>query len=446
MKVHGVCRAGGGQAITPKTAFDLGSCSKSFVATAMVLLADQGKLKLDDPVRRYLPEFHLDEAWMDDEVTIRDLLCNRIGLRRQIPVESFANPEIDALDIIRRISKLDRLHPFREGYVYFNPGFMAARLIVERVSGQSYGDFLNSALFAPLGMRNSASGESLVNRLPERAAGHVVRDGQAIPLEIDAFDNWQGAAGVWSSAHDMSRWLEFLLEGGRYDRGELLKTDLLAETHLPHTDIPANECKLIHQPEDGAHTSYCLGWWTSSFHGRRLVQHAGEMIGWRAQVALLPEEKVAVAVMLSASVPLHAVIAYTVLETLLEGKSRDWQKVAKAREFRQAEDMDQAMKNAFPGDDTPGLPLEAYSGSYSHPALGTLHIDKDGHRLIVQFEEGRIWTTALEHLGGHVFSMRLLDISVTDYMPAPLRARFDVENGHVISLTDANASYRREGG
>jgi CubicO group peptidase (beta-lactamase class C family) len=451
IKTCGVRAAGRPEPVTSRTSFDLGSCSKSFVATAIALLCERGELGFDVPVRRYLPEFHLDQAWMDEEVTIRDLLCNRIGLKRQIPIESFANPEIDALQIVSRIRKLDRLHPFREGYVYFNPGFMAARLIVERVSGMQYGRFLQENLFGPLAMQDSASGADFVGGLPETACGHVVEQGhlagesRAIPLDLDAYDNWQGAAGIYSSAQDMTRWLGFLLNNGVSEQGKkLLSPALLAELHSPHTRIPAAECKLIHTPQDGEPTDYCLGWWTTAFHGHRLVQHAGEMMGWRAHVALVPEQRLGVAVMLSASVARHAVIAYTVLEHYLGVKASDWSAVAREGEDRQARDMEKSLEKAFPNDKSEGMPLDEYAGDYSHPALGTVRVSMKGSGLLMTLDDGRIWDSQLERMSGHVFSSQLINASVRDYMPLPLRARFDVEDGRIISLSDANATYLRE--
>ncbi len=450
IKTWGVRAAGQPEPVTPHTSFDLGSCSKSFVATAIALLCERGEIGFDDPVQSYLPEFRLDQTWMDEEVTIRDLLCNRIGLKRQIPIESFANPEIDALQIISRIHMLDRVHSFREGYIYFNPGFMAARLIVERVSGVSYGQFLQENLFEPLAMQNSASGADFVRGLRETACGHVVEQGllvgesRARPLDLDAFDNWQGAAGIYSSALDMTRWLGLFLNNGVCDGRQLLSPNLIAELHRPHTRIPAAECKLIHNPQGGEPTYYCMGWWTTALHGHRLAQHAGEMMGWRAHVALVPEQRLGVAVMLSASVARHAIIAYTVLEHYLGTEASDWSAIAREAEDRQAHDVRQAQEEAFPCDNTQGLPLDEYAGDYSHPALGTVRIARKGSGLLMTLDDGRIWDSQLERIDGHVFTSQLIKACVRDYMPVPLRARFDVKDGRIMSLSDTNATYQRD--
>ncbi len=439
----GVTRFGGDTPVGPRTAFDLGSCSKSYVATAVAMLVSDGALGFDDPVQKHLPEMLFDQDSVTRSATVRDLLCNRIGLKRQIPVESFANPDIAALEVIQRVRHLDRLHPFREGYVYFNPGFMAGRLIVERVSGLPYGEFLERRLFGRLGMSNSASGSDRVAHLAERAQGHVMSGGAPRPIEDLHFDNWQGAAGVYSCAEDAVPWLRFQLNAGRAGDAQLLDAAVLAETHRPHTVMPKPECKLIHCPPEAPLTEYGMGWWMTSLHGRRVVQHAGEMFAFRAQTALIPEERIGVCVMLSLAAPRHAAMAYTVLETLLTGVSRDWCEVADRLAAEQNADVRRLLDSAFPvGTEVP-LPLERYTGSYVHPACGEAQVHLANGALELSLKDGRIWDLHLEPLGGHVFESRFTRLAASAYMPVPQRVRFVVEGGRVVGLSDPNASYRR---
>jgi CubicO group peptidase (beta-lactamase class C family) len=431
---HGVRRINAPDAVDLTTAFDLGSCSKSFAATAVALLASEGKLDLDEPARRFLPELELDSPAATEQVSARDLLANRLGFRRQVPLDAFANPELSPLELVRRIGKLDRLHPFRAGYVYFTPGVVAARLLVERVSGMGYGDFLEQRLFAPLGMRHSASGSSRVRQLTDRACGHVTWQGQVQEIHEDLFDNYQGAAGVHSCAEDATRWLRFQLDAAPH----------IQATHKPQTQIPRAECKLIHCPPEAERADYCLGWWTTTLHGRRLVQHAGEMFGWRAHIALLPDEGTGVAVMLNCGVPRHAALAYTVLEQLLTGRSRDWCQTADrtAAQFNTA--TTQSLEAAFPASAQRPLGLRPYVGRYRHPACGAVDIVEVDGNLQMRFAEGRLWTQELRPLGGDVFETRPVHATVGDYFPVPLRLRFDVRDGAVLSITDTQARYERE--
>lgn len=440
IKTHGVRRFGASEAVTADTAFDLGSCSKSYIATAVALLVGEGKLSYDGVVRRWLPGIQLDEARITEQLTLRDLLTNCIGLKRQLPVESFADPRISALDLVQRIGKLDRLYPFRRGYVYFNPGFVAARLVVEQASGMYYGDFLEKRLFRPLGMGQSATQWERVNRLSDRASAHVWRHNSSLALRDVYFDSYQGAAGIYSSARDGTRWLKFLLNGRSQS---VVASSALAETHRPQTNMPLNGCKLIHGPPEAERIDYCMGWWTSLFCGHRLVQHAGEMIGWRAQTAFLPDRGIGVSVMLSMAVGRHQVIAYTILETLLTGKSRDWCQIADVKVFEQRMATRRLVHEAFAPSGEPSLSVDRYCGVYEHPACGKVDVRQVGDCLELHFRDGPIWDMSLTHLGEHVFESRPKNLEVTDYFPEPLRLRFRVHDGCAVELIDTQASYQR---
>jgi len=445
-KAYGVIRGGSTTPVTPETAFDLGSCSKNYVATAIAALVSDGKLNFDDPIKMYLPEIELDQPWITEQITIRDLLSNRTGLKRQVPLESFADLKISASEVMRRIGKLDRLHPFRGGYVYFNPGFMANRLVVERVSGMSYGEFLNQRLFSPMGLHHTASGSALVNLIEERATGHTMNKGAPYPIEEPPFDNWQGAAGIFSSAEDSCHWLHFMLNHGKINNNQLIDSAILAETHKPHTVMPKAECLLIHCPPEAHLTAYCMGWWTTDLNGERLVQHAGEMFGWRAQTALLPDEKIGVTVMLSMAAPRHQTLAYTILETLQSGQSRDWCSVTDKLRASQISALAGLIENSFPCpyDVHTMLPLEKYAGTYNHPALGNIEVVEIKEGLKIHVCDGPIWDMSLCPIGDHVFSSSFINPAVRDFVPVPMRVRFTIGNGRVNGLQDMSAKYKRK--
>ena len=293
LMTFGVKRHGSTDPVLASTAFDVGSCAKSYVATAIAILATAGKLRLDDPVRDYVPELALDDPWISDHVTIRDFLSNRTGLARQRPIEAFPNPEMSILEIVARMKHIRRVCPFRGGYVYFNLGFMVCALIVERVSGLSYSDFLEQRLFAPLGMVRSASGRQAFDRLGERASGHTSHGGPTVALEDMLFENTQGAGCVYSSGLDALRWLRFHV---REDGAGLISPALMRELHKPHTVMLPEDTGLMHRVPEANLCAYCLGWWTSQLANVRLVQHSGGMFGWRAQTSFVPGSDIGVAV------------------------------------------------------------------------------------------------------------------------------------------------------
>jgi len=442
---YGVTDATGDSPVSPDTAFDIGSCSKAFVATAITLLASRGKLGLDDPVIKHLPDFELDEEWIMESVTIRDLLYNRTGLRRQIPVTAYSNPGIPVRNILQQLRHMDRLHPFREGYVYFNPGFMACAQVVEKISGRRYSRFLEKELFAAIGLDHTVSGARVTEALPQRASGHTFVDGNAFPLTGPVYHNLEGAAAVYSSATDAIRWMKFHLDGGNVGSSQLIDAEILAQTQLPHTRIPDAECKLIHRPPGAGRCDYCMGWWLTEYDSEPLLQHAGEAVGWRAMVAMLPEQKIGVSVFIGAAKGVHQAISYTVLETLLTGHTRDWAALAMAERESVALQLGQYAASVFPNASAapPVVPLENLAGRYRHDACGDVLIKMTGNGLEMQFMDGRLWDTQLTHIGNEVFECRLLRPEARDFMHGTWRARFEVRESKVLWLEDLNARYER---
>jgi CubicO group peptidase (beta-lactamase class C family) len=431
--------------VCPDTAFDIGSCSKAYVATAIALLASNGRLRLDDPVRAYLPDFELDEDVVTESITIRDLLCNRTGLRRQIPVTAYSNPEIPAQEILHRVRYMDRVHAFRQGYVYFNPGFMACAQVVENVTGMPYSAFLEKELFAAIGLRHTASGPRVSDTLPGRASGHTFVQGQSVPLTGPVYHNLEGAAAVYSSAADAIRWMKFHLDGGRAGQSPLIKPEILVQTHAPHTQIPDAECKLIHRPPEAERCDYCMGWWLTELNDHPLLQHAGEAVGWRAMVAMLPEQKIGVSVFLDAAKGVHQAISYTILETLLKGSSRDWVALAIADRVSTASQIEQHAASAFPCtlDAPASVPLEKLAGRYRHGACSEVQVTVIKKGLEMRFIDGRLWDTRLTHIGNEVFECRLLRSEARDFMFGSWRGRFEIKDGKVLWLEDINARYER---
>lgn len=440
----GVAETGTARSVGPDTVFDVGSCSKSHVATAIAVLATQKKLKLDDPVRRYVPELELDDAWVSEQVQICDLLSNRTGLARQRPIEAFANHELSVEAILPRLKHIPRIRPFRAGYVYFNIGFVLCALIVERVTGMTYAEFLAREVFAPLGMQHSGSGQWALDRLPEIAAGHTLNGGALKAVAPAAYENTQGAGGVFSTGRDALRWLRF--HAREDEQGKIVSPALLRLLHRPHTVMPQEETRFIHRAPGASLAAYCLGWWTSEFGGHRLVHHSGEMFGWRAHTALLPTRELGVAVYLNAARNVHAAICYMAMEHLLGAPPRDWTAIAQAQQALHVEQTERLTATLMPADAaTPmSLPLSAYEGRFFHPAAGAVEVTSAPEMLRMRQMDGRLWDMDLTPIGGDVFSASFSLPEVADYQAAPSRVRFVVGAGVVVALQDMTTLYVRQ--
>jgi CubicO group peptidase (beta-lactamase class C family) len=264
---YGMADLAQGLAITPRSIFHVASVSKQFTGMSLVLLAQGGKLSLDDDVRRYLPELPA----YDRPITIRHLLTHTGGLRDQWNLLITSGwrlgddlvSEADVIDVVTRQRGLN----FSPGsdWLYSNTGFTLAALIVRRVTGQSLRVFADSALFKPLGMRDTHFHDDNQMIVPGRTRGYTLRGGEW----RETVPNYStvGATSLFTTVEDLARWHGQLAEGtvgGRSAIVELTRRGMLRTgdtlqyalgiTHGRYRGVPT----LSHSGGDPGYSSFLL--------------------------------------------------------------------------------------------------------------------------------------------------------------------------------------------
>lgn len=263
--------------IAPHTVFDIGSTSKQFTAASILLLAQQGKLTLDDDVRRHIPELPAYSA----AITVRHLLHHTSGLRDYIGLLTMGGADIDdvtteeeALTMIARQKELN--FPPGTEHLYSNSGYFLLSIIVERASGKSLRDFAREHIFAPLGMTRTHYLGSYDDIVPDRALAYAPRQGGGLRTDI-------------------SRWLQ-LGDGAVFTTvEELLLWD--ANFYDPKVGGPAmlTELQTTGKLADGKTLSYALGLSIDDYRGQRTVSHGGAWGGYRAELLRFPDQHFSVA-------------------------------------------------------------------------------------------------------------------------------------------------------
>jgi CubicO group peptidase (beta-lactamase class C family) len=264
--------------ITPATVFDLGSTSKQFTAMSILLLAKDGKLSLDDDVRRFLPEL----PSYARPITIRHLLHHTSGLRDYLTLmalagESFDNvsTDEDALDLIVRQRALD-FTPGSE-WEYSNTGFFLLSLIVKRASGQSLREFAAARIFGPLRMTHTQFRDDHRSIIPNRAAAYDPPDSTgAYHIDVSNFEQ-TGDGAVHTTVEDLLLW------DRNFYSGQVGGPEVLAEMVRPGT------------LNDGTALDYASGLMVGSYRGLRTVSHGGSWGGYRAELLRFPTETLSVA-------------------------------------------------------------------------------------------------------------------------------------------------------
>ncbi len=266
-----------GVANTPQTVFDIGSLGKQFTAFSVLLLARDGKLSLDDDVRKYLPEL----PDFGKKVTIRHLLHHTGGLRDYIGLlgleghgEEDLTTSQEALDVLAR-QKAPIFAP-GERYEYSNTGYFLLSWVVKRTSGQSLREFAQERIFGPLGMSHTQYNEDHTRVIPNRATGYTPRKDGGFSIEMSDWEQ-NGDGGVLTSVEDLFLWDRNFADPRVGDRAlieEMEKTGVL---------------------NDGKAIDYAKGLRIASYRGLRTVGHTGSWAGYLALLYRFPEAKFTVA-------------------------------------------------------------------------------------------------------------------------------------------------------
>ena len=282
---------------TPQTIFESGSVAKQFTAAAVVLLSLDGKLSIDDPVRKYIPEL----PDYGKPLTIRHILTHTAGLRDWGSVMALTGAgrgdrvitQDLAVDVITHQKALD-FEPGAE-YSYSNSGYQLAAVIVERVSGQKFGDFVTARLFKPLGMTNSSWRDDYQRLVPGRAQGYS-RQGPNGPWMLNMpFMNVVGNGGMLTTVGDWLKW-----------------NAMLDSRSLGAPLVEALETQGV--LNDGRKISYALGLDVGSYKGVKEIAHSGGTAGYQTYLARFPEKKVSVAALCNGAPPFSGDIVYSIAD------------------------------------------------------------------------------------------------------------------------------------
>ena len=266
------------QPITPQTVFGLGSTTKPFTATALMLLEQQEKLHLDDPIQTYLPEYPTGEH----QVTLRHLLTHTSGIPNFVSRPEFWEQHAYTIASPEAVVALFKDLPFDFApgtrYSYSNSGYVLLGLVLERLTSLSYAEVIRQSLFAPLGMKHSCYLEPGPIIL-YRASGYEPAE-QGYQHERDAAPAVKYAAGgLGSTLEDLAIWDAALRE----------------ERLLNHATQARMEEPL--RLADGQRENYGLGWGVGHYRQRRYVCHAGGVPGYRAFFGRFPDEAVAIIIL-----------------------------------------------------------------------------------------------------------------------------------------------------
>jgi len=298
---HAEGARGDGGRIDEDTLFKIASNSKAMTAALLARLVQQGRLRWDDPVQRHLPGFRMHDAWVGQQMQVRDLLIHNSGLGLGAG-DLMLWPEPNAFtraDIIAGLAHLKPVSSFRSHYAYDNLMYVVAGEVAAAAGGKPYDQLMREQVFEPLGMMRCQVGAWSVKRVGNVAQPHAWRGERNEVVNVDGGTSpdlpSMAAGGIRCSLRDMTRWMQVLLDPTLAPGW--LDTEQRRTLWTLHMPMPLGERQ---RRWDNAHFyGYGYGWRVSDMDGQWKVAHTGTLSGMYSSLALLPDRKVGVVMLIN---------------------------------------------------------------------------------------------------------------------------------------------------
>lgn len=410
LKGTGVRELGSDKPVTPDTLFAIASTSKAFTAMAIAMQVSEGKMGWDDRVSKYIEFFHLSDPLADRNLTLRDLVTHRTGLSRHDFL--WYGSDSDREEILRRIGRVKLDKPFRSTYQYQNIMFLAAGYAVGKATNSSWEDVVRQRIFNPLGMKGANFSSTVAAKAADHATPHLKKTGKVEAISWRNIDNVGPAGSINAGVRDLSKWLRFQLGDGTFEGKRLITAAKLAETHAPQMVIPLDGTTGVTSftremnPETNV-MNYGLGWIIQDYRGQLMLSHGGSIDGFRAQVALLPKQKIGMAILSNRGLThMPEALRNDLVDQFLGAPKKDWNAHYLASE-KKAEAARRAREKAHDAKRQPGTKpsreLAAYAGTYDEPAYGKIEVYEENGALLMKWHT---FTINLDHFHFDTFTTK----------------------------------------
>jgi CubicO group peptidase (beta-lactamase class C family) len=301
-------------AIDSQTNFRLASVTKQFTAMSIMLLVHDGKLHYEDRLTDVFPDF----PEYGRKITIRNLLNHTSGLQdyEDLMVNYDSNVSEDQLRQIQdkevlELLKHQRSTKFAPGskWAYSNSGYVVLGLVVQKISGKPFADFLHDRIFAPLNMSSAVAYQKGKNEVPNRAYGHTCESMHCKQTDQSTTSATLGDGGIYSSLDDLGKW----------DRA-LANRSLLSESEMQEALTPVRPPGGLPEEPDGKPADYGFGWFLNPYKGHKRMWHYGETVGFRSAIQRFPGDELTIIILANRSDVVPAALALRVADIYLAPK------------------------------------------------------------------------------------------------------------------------------
>lgn len=385
---------GGTDKVDANTIFSIASVSKNITSAALGILVDEGKITWEDKIVQHIPWFQFKDAWITNEVSIKDALTHRVGLGRILGNRLQFMTASSRDEVLYQMRYMDFEKPFRTSFVYNNVMYSLAGQIIEYTDGRTWDAFLKERLFEPLEMHSATTSITQLKASDNQAYPHQEINGKIVPISRRNWDNAGPAEGVNASVNDLNKWMLMNLgTPGEYNGKQIVSEKQMNEIHKPQVTRPQAKA-------NGPQNTYGYGWNITDYKGMRVLTHGGATDGFNSAMYLVPELDLGLVVVGNTFNSFGNAIAFQALDAYLGETERDWNThylENHKRSYARATAAKEKVDNARHKKTKPSLNLEAYVGKYISKGYGELEVKKVGKSLELHFWNTDGLVATLEH-------------------------------------------------
>jgi CubicO group peptidase (beta-lactamase class C family) len=380
-KGYGVREITTDKKVDTKTYFSCASTTKAMTAVCMGILVDEGKVSWNDPVINYLPQLKLYDAYVTNELRIRDLFIHNSGVGNADFL--WSDNILNADEILAKMKLVKPSYSFRSSFIYQNIFYLIAGKVITKITGKPWDIYVKEKIFDPLKMNHT---KALLSEVHDENATkpHFLVDDKIMVIPKDSADVIAPAGSVTSCADDIALWMQCMIDSSKYAGGRLVKPETWKYLLKPQTLVTESEFYPTQYLTKPNFMTYGMGWFQQDYKGYKINFHTGSLNGATAIHAQLPDKKFGIYVFgnLDHAELRHALI-FKALDYFELGGERDWStdflhlydSIKAEGKKREAQFAPKQIANT-----KPSLSLEKYTGHYENELFGfidvTLHDGK----------------------------------------------------------------------
>ena len=378
--------------ITAQTLYPIASNTKLFTAMAAGMLVEEGKMTWDRPIKESVPTIEFYNSYLNNTITLRDMLAHRTGITRHDSIWYKSN--YSTKELFERLKYLDPKESPRQIFLYNNMMYAGVGYSIQLQSGKTWAEFVRERIFQPLGMTHTVYSIADMLKQPDYGVPFDERRDSFELYKIPYYEDTDGlaaAGAIISNMEDMSHWLIALMNGGLYNGQQVLPPKVIDATLQPAIALP-NAGAQARGWWEILNQAYGMGRWTASYRGHLIAFHGGDLPGFHSQISYMPQEHIGVIVFVigNHTAPLYNPISYNVYERLLGMDQTPWTDRLLAIRLKNKKAATEARGKAGFGrvlNTKPSHDLLEYVGEYDHPAYGSLKISIKDNALRFDFHK-----------------------------------------------------------